>query len=109
MRFRTKYVAIHLWDEYILSSPSAVSIIVTFFTMSVALMSDSVRVDEAQQSTIATDLSLITFTDSSSETGRAIAARALASLSALDDRLDSIKNSSPLFQSISVLESLIVS
>ena len=76
--------------------------------MSVALMSDPVRVDEAPQSTIATDLSLITFTDSSSETGRAIAARALASLSARVERWDSIKSSSPLFQSISV-ESLIVS
>ena len=52
------------------------------------------RADEAPQSTIATDLSLITFTDSSSETGRAIAARALTSLSASDERKDSISSSS---------------
>ena len=55
--------------------------------MSVASMSEQVRVDEALQSTIATDLSLITLTDSSSETGRAIAARALTSLSASDEHL----------------------
>ena len=76
--------------------------------MSVALMSEPVKVDEAPQSTIATDLSLITFTDSSSETGRAIAARAHTALSTFDELLGSNKNWSSLFQSISV-ESLVAS
>ena len=75
--------------------------------MSVALMSDQVRVDEAPQSTIATDLSLITFTDSSFETGPAMAADALPSLSSSVERLDSNKTSSPLFQSISVESSIV--
>jgi hypothetical protein len=52
--------------------------IVTFSSISLALMSsDQVSVDEATQSTMATDLSLITFMASSSETGRGQASHCL--------------------------------
>ncbi len=70
----TKYVLMHLWFERIRSTQSAVSIIVSFSSTSVALISDDVNVSVAPQSTMATDLSLIIHINSSPQAARARAA-----------------------------------
>ena len=88
MQFLTKYVLMHLWFEHIRSTLSAVSIIVSFSLTSVALINYDVNVSVAQQSTMATDLSLIIRVNSSP--ARATATRARAALTSSVERRERI-------------------